>query len=56
MVGEGIDDLYFAIASFEGLGALVYREEISLELLEDFFSGIVVTCWLKLRQFAHDER
>ena len=56
LVGEGIDDLYFAIASFEGLGALVYREEISLRLVEDFFSGIIVTCWLKLRQFAQDER
>lgn len=56
LVGEGIDDLYFTIASFEGLGALVYKEEISLELVEDFFSGIIVTCWLKLRQFARDER
>jgi len=56
LVGDRIDDLYYAIANFEGLGALVYKREISLRLVEDFLSGIIVNCWLKLQQFAQDER
>lgn len=35
---------------------MVYKEELSLELVEDFFSGIIVTAWLKLRRFVEDER
>ncbi|NIM92948.1 MAG: hypothetical protein GTO18_04465 [Anaerolineales bacterium] len=56
LAGERIDDLYFTIASLEGLGVLVHREELSLGLVEDFFSGIIVTTWLKLRRFVEDER
>lgn len=56
LAGERMDDLYFTIASLEGLGVLVYKEELSLELVEDFFSGIIVTAWLKLRRFVEDER
>jgi hypothetical protein len=54
--GERMDDLYLAITSFEGLGVLVHKEEVSLGLVEDFFSGIIVTTWLKLRRFVEDER
>jgi hypothetical protein len=56
LAGERMDDLYFTIASLEGLGVLVYKEEISLGLVEDFFSGIIVTTWIKLRRFVEDER
>jgi hypothetical protein len=48
LAGERTDDLYFVLASVEGLGALVHRGELRLGLVEDFFSGIIVVTWLKL--------
>jgi hypothetical protein len=56
LAGELMDDFYFIIASVEGLGVLVHKEELSLGLVEDFFSGIIVTTWLKLRRFVEDAR
>jgi hypothetical protein len=51
-----MDDLYFLIASLEGMGALIYEEELSLGLVEDLFSGIIVTTWLKICRFIEEER
>ena len=56
LLGEHIDDVYYFLASLEGMGALVYKEELSLKLVEDFFSGFIVIAWLKLRRFIEDER
>ncbi|NIS83390.1 MAG: hypothetical protein GTO14_25065 [Anaerolineales bacterium] len=56
LAGDRMDDLYLVITSFEGLGALVHKEEVSLRMVEDFFSGIIVTTWSKLRRFVEDER
>lgn len=56
LAGERKDDIYFVLASFEGLGALVFKGELNLTLLEDFFSGIIVVAWSKLQRFVEDER
>jgi hypothetical protein len=56
LAGERMDEVYFMVACIEGMGVLVRREELSLRLVEDFFSGIIVVTWLKLRRFVHDER
>jgi hypothetical protein len=56
LMGERMDYLYFALACFEGMGTLVHKEELSLGLVEDYFSGIIVLTWLKLRRFMQDER
>lgn len=56
LVGDRMDDVYFAIANMEGMGVLVHKEELRLELVEDYFSGIIVLTWLKLRRFIQDER
>jgi len=56
LAGHRVDDLYSVITSLEGMGALVYREEISLEMVEDFFSGIIVTTWSKLQRLIMEER
>lgn len=55
-LGDRMDDLYFVLAILEGMGALVYKEEISMQLVEDFFAGGIITTWLKLRRFIEDER
>jgi hypothetical protein len=56
LAGERMDDLVFLIASLEGMGVLVFRGELSLELVEDFLSGIVVATWAKLRRYVGEER
>jgi hypothetical protein len=56
LLGERMDDVYFLLACLEGLGVLVYKEELSLGLVEDFFAGGIVVTWLKLRRFAEEER
>jgi hypothetical protein len=56
LAGERMDDLYFVLASVEGLGALVHKGELSLKLVEDFFSGIILVTWLKLSRFVEEER
>jgi hypothetical protein len=49
-------DGFFVLASVEGLGALVHKGELSLRLVEDFFSGIIVMTWLKLSRFVEEEQ
>jgi hypothetical protein len=56
LTGERMDDLYFLIASLEGMGVLVRREELSLGLVEDFLSGIIVASWGKLQRYVEEER
>jgi hypothetical protein len=56
LTGDRMDEVYYVLASFEGLGALVYKGEISLALVEDFFAGVIVVTWSKLSRFAEDER
>lgn len=56
LLGERMDDLYFVAGIFEGLGVLVYRKELSLEMVEDFLSGNIILTWLKLRRFIEEDR
>jgi hypothetical protein len=56
LAGSRMDDMYSVITSLEGMGALVQKGEVSLELVEDFFSGIIIMTWLKLRRYIEDER
>lgn len=56
LLGEKIDYLYYVAANFEGLGVLVFKQEISLGLVEDFAAGIILITWSKLKRFADDER
>lgn len=56
IAGNRVDDMYSVITSLEGMGALVHRGEVSIEMVEDFFSGIILLTWLKLRRYIQDER
>lgn len=42
--------------TWESLGILVYRREMTLDLVGDFFSGPIVVSWLKLRRYAEEYR
>jgi hypothetical protein len=56
LIGEEIDDLNFVLANLEGLGALVCKKELSIGMVEDFFSGFIVLVWKKLARYIQDER
>lgn len=56
LVGNEIHDVNFVLTNMEGMGVLVYKEELSLELVEDFFSGIIVLVWKKLSRYLQDQR
>ena len=43
--------LLVMFGTFESLGILVYRCEVKLELIDDFFSGPVILFWSKLKNY-----
>ena len=53
---DGMDDVFMIGLTFESLGVLVFRREITLELMDDFFSGAIVISWRKLGTFVADDR
>jgi hypothetical protein len=42
--------------TFESLGILVYRHEIDIHLVEDFFSGVIILGWKKFKNYIFDVR
>ena len=53
------DDLRFIsllMTNWEAFGILVFRRELDLDLLEDFFSGPITLSWLKLRRYVEEMR
>jgi hypothetical protein len=56
LLGDRLDDAYHMIQAMEGLGTLVVKREFRLELVEDFFSGLILISWRKLKRFVEDER
>lgn len=53
------DDLYVVYAmstTWESIGALLHRGEISIDLVDHFFSGPIVVSWRKLRNHVAEER
>src|SRR5262249_43415062 len=44
----GEDDVYALLTSWEALGILLYRKEVNIDLVDDFFSGPIVVSWRKL--------
>lgn len=43
---------YILLGTWERLGILVYHNEISLELVDDAFSGPILISWQKLQSFV----
>jgi hypothetical protein len=44
---DGEDAVYMVSLTWESLGLLVFRREVTLELVGDFFSGPIVASWRK---------
>ena len=54
--GDDMHLVYAMTTTWESIGVLVYRGEISLDLLDDFFSGPITISWRKLKPYFEDER
>lgn len=54
--GDELHLVYAMTTTWESIGVLVYRGEVSLELVDDFFSGPVVVSWRKLKNYIIGER
>jgi hypothetical protein len=53
---EGEDQVFLLGLTWESLGVLVFRGEINLQLIDDFFSGAIVVSWRKLHAFVEEDR
>lgn len=54
--GEDMHLVYALGTTFESLGILVFRGEVSLALVDDFFSGPITISWRKLKPYHIGER
>jgi hypothetical protein len=53
---DGEDDVFLVGLTWESLGILVFRHEITLDLIGDFFSGAISISWRKLQAFVEQDR
>jgi hypothetical protein len=50
-------DAVIALASmFESLGPLVARGHVPVEIYADYYRGLTVLCWRRLRRYVEEER
>lgn len=54
--GEDFHLVYAMMTTWESLGILVYRGEIDLQLIDDFFSGPIRISWRRLEAHVMGER
>ena len=48
--------IYALMATWESIGILVFRREIRLGLVDDFFSGSILMSWERLKGFVAEDR
>jgi len=53
---DGEDHVYSLLTSWEALGILLYRREVTIDLVDDFFSGPIVVSWRKLSEYVEAMR
>ena len=55
-LGDEFHLVYALMTTWESLGILVYRGEIDLDIIDDFFSGPIIISWSKLKGHIIGER
>lgn len=55
-LGEDSKELMIVFTTIESLGALVFRDEVDLQLVDDFFSGPILLCWSKCGKYIQELR
>ena len=54
--GNNMHLVYALMTTWESLGILVFRGELSLSLVDDFFSGPITISWRRLKPYVLAER
>jgi hypothetical protein len=52
----GEDEVFLVGLTWESLGVLVFRHEIDMETIDDFFGGAIMISWRKLSTFVAEDR
>ena len=53
---DGEDAVYLVSLTWESIGLLLFRRELTLDLIDDFFSGPILLSWKKLEVWAEEWR
>ena len=53
---DGEDDVFMLGLTWESLGVLLFRREVTLDLMDDLFSGALLISWRKLHVFVEEDR
>jgi hypothetical protein len=53
---DGEDAVFLVSLTWESIGVLAFRRELTLDLVDDFFSGPIVLSWQKLRFYSEEWR
>ena len=53
---DGEDAVYLVSITWETLGVMVFRREVTLDLVDDFFSGPILVSWQKLKVYSDECR
>jgi hypothetical protein len=55
-LGDDIDLVYGLLTTWESIGVLVFRGEVELDMVEDFFSGPIRVSWERLEPLIRTTR
>jgi hypothetical protein len=55
-LGEDMRFISLLMTTWESLGVLTFRQEVTLDLLDDFYSGPITLSWKKLRRYVEELR
>ena len=53
---DGDDATHIVGLTWESLGVLVFRREVTLDVVDDFFSGPISISWRKLSRYVFEQR
>src|SRR5256885_9969394 len=53
---DGEDAVYMVALTWESIGVLLFRRELTLDLIDDFFSGPILLSWKKLQVYSEEWR
>jgi hypothetical protein len=53
---EGEEAIYFVTTTWETIGVLVFQKELTLDLVDDFFSGPIIVSWRELARYLEELR
>ena len=55
-LGDNIICVLTLFGTFESLGILIFRDELELRLVEDFFSGVIILTGRKFKRYLNEVR